>query len=211
MKSKRLNYILDLIECDTLVDVGCDHGLLGLNALRKKKANKVIFVDISLESLNKSIDLIRKYELLHKSSFMQTDGLKDVKEPYDLIVIAGIGSDEIIKILEDAKYFGEGIFVPHSKPQKLRAYLSGKFHIKSDDIIEENNRFYSIISVTRGSTVYTEEELFLGLNTSLTKDYTNMIESKYNSMTQILKRETSVSADFLKEFNIIEEEYNTWR
>ena len=38
----RIKIILSLIpQCDVLMDVGCDHGMLGVAALQEKKVEKV--------------------------------------------------------------------------------------------------------------------------------------------------------------------------
>ncbi len=47
MLSKRLSMILDLVEpCDTLADVGTDHGYLALEAILSGKAKQVIAADV---------------------------------------------------------------------------------------------------------------------------------------------------------------------
>ena len=55
----RIKIILSLIpQCDVLMDVGCDHGILGVAALQEKKVEKVVFTDISLPSLKKAEALV---------------------------------------------------------------------------------------------------------------------------------------------------------
>lgn len=55
MLSKRQKNILGLIpQTGVLADVGCDHGKIGCRALAGGKAGKVIFIDVSPESLEKA-------------------------------------------------------------------------------------------------------------------------------------------------------------
>lgn len=52
---KRLSAIISLIpQCDSLADVGCDHGYIGAEALASGIAKVVQFCDISEASLNKA-------------------------------------------------------------------------------------------------------------------------------------------------------------
>ena len=51
---KRLGAALGLIDCDTLADVGCDHGKAGIAAIRTGRAKRVILTDISEKSLSKA-------------------------------------------------------------------------------------------------------------------------------------------------------------
>ena len=48
MLTKRLEKLVSVIPCsDTLADVGCDHGYVGIEALKRGLANRVVFVDVS--------------------------------------------------------------------------------------------------------------------------------------------------------------------
>ena len=55
MYSKRIDKIVSKIpQCDILADIGCDHGYIGVSALKQGVAKKCLFSDISAPSLNKS-------------------------------------------------------------------------------------------------------------------------------------------------------------
>ena len=73
----RIDAICTLIEpCKTLIDVGCDHGLVSLYAL-KIGVEKVIASDISEGSLNKARTLIVDDE---RAKFTLSDGFKNISE-----------------------------------------------------------------------------------------------------------------------------------
>ena len=54
---KRLGAALKFIDCDTLADVGCDHGKAGIAAIRTGRAKRVIMTDISKKSLSKGVHI----------------------------------------------------------------------------------------------------------------------------------------------------------
>ena len=99
---KRLNKILELLpECDLLADVGCDHGILGVAALKQKKVQRIIFTDISAPSLQKAKIYAQQNGVFDRCDFILGDGLCGRK--VDCAVIAGMGAKEILKILFDSK------------------------------------------------------------------------------------------------------------
>ena len=100
---KRMEAIIDL--CQTLpvtVDVGCDHGYVGLELLRSDKTNHLIACDISKPSLQKAINLLNDNGFTERFSARVGDGLSVINkgEKIDQVVIAGMGGMEIIHILQ---------------------------------------------------------------------------------------------------------------
>lgn len=202
----RLKSILCLINTGVLVDIGCDHGFLGAKALYLGKAKKVAFVDISQQSLNKSKTIIEKYSL-ENACFFNCDGLSSVNIEYDLVVIAGIGGDEIVKILDQAKYRKDAILCAHSKVEVLRDYISGKFKINEDYYIKENHKYYPIISISNGSDVYAEDEIYFGKNTRNNTFYNEMIKNTYLILKNINDKSLKISFDLKKKLLIYKKEY----
>ena len=71
---KRLESIVNEIDGDTLVDVGCDHGKVTFEAIKRGKVKKVIATDISQKSLDKCVKLINKANI-QNVDFRCGDGL----------------------------------------------------------------------------------------------------------------------------------------
>ena len=100
--SNRLNELLDVIpeNTNTLLDIGCDHGKLIVSAVILRKCTFGIGVDISYPSLQKGIRLAEKYYVSDKVKFVESDGFAQIKGlSADVCVIAGMGGNEIVKIL----------------------------------------------------------------------------------------------------------------
>lgn len=169
---KRLKKVLSLVEenAGVVVDVGTDHGILAFKILTEKKVKKVIATDISAPSLQKAKELKQKYSLGNEFLCLVGDGLHPVQdeEKIDLVIIAGMGGHEIVKILEETKDFGRlrsFIFQPMQDTEVLREYLlKNGWQIDEDETVKDRNKFYSTIKCcpSKSSAVYKEEEVFVG-------------------------------------------------
>ena len=89
MLTKRLSTIVSVLpKCNVLADVGCDHGYVGLEALNRGVAQRVVFVDVSAPSLEKARQNCPQ-SLTPRAEFVCRDGLGDLDA--DCAVIAGMG------------------------------------------------------------------------------------------------------------------------
>lgn len=188
MLKNRLQAVYNEIENGSVVaDIGCDHGKLSCELLVSNKAQKVIAVDISKESLQKTIDLKQKLNLPNLITRVG-DGLQVVdKDEVDTVVIAGMGGMEIIKILSNSKNtFKKYILVPHSNSKELREYLSKRFFIKKDYLVKENKKYYFVIVAVEGKSNLTLEQLEFGndFDNPLLKE---LLEKKLAEFTGYLK------------------------
>ena len=127
---KRLQKILDCLEdgAPTLIDVGTDHGILAFHAIKQQKARLVYATDISAPSLKKAQDLSKKEGLEDKMICLVSDGLKAFPSDFesDVVVIAGMGAIEIIKIIqntENLSRFKKFILQPMQDPEGLRKFV----------------------------------------------------------------------------------------
>ncbi len=152
-KTKRILELLELVpsESNIVFDVGCDHGILSALMVSTGKAKSVYASDISEKSLEKTINLAKKLKMEDKIKCVVSDGLnsfdKTIKS--DCIVIAGMGGNEIVKILtniEDFTNYKSFLLQPAQDFYILRRYLSDNgFEIIKDEIIEDRGKFYSNI------------------------------------------------------------------
>ena len=72
--SSRLKALADYIEDnDSMVDIGCDHGLLDIYLTLNKKNVKVIASDVNENALNNAKKNIKKYNLEDKISKRKSD------------------------------------------------------------------------------------------------------------------------------------------
>lgn len=183
---KRLKQILSEIDCNVLADVGCDHGKLSVAAVITGRAKKAYAIDISEKSLEKTSLLAKEHNLSDRVIPLCGDGLTPLKEDVDLIVIAGMGGNEIIKILTESGYRGNAILVPHQDPYKLRDFISDKFYVEKDYVIKAGRKFYPIIVLREGSSKYTENEKFLGKNTPFTTTFYDFLQFRRSHILEMI-------------------------
>ena len=147
---ERLNTVLSLLkEGETLCDVGTDHGKLPVAALLSGKAKRAIAIDISAPSLQKA-RLLAQEEGVSLACIVG-DGLSPLRKgEADVVVIAGMGGMEIIRILENAPcVFPRYIFVPHRDAAAVRGYLKdNNARILRDIAVKEGEHFYFVIEAT---------------------------------------------------------------
>lgn len=150
----------------TIADVGADHGYLAELLSRNEKISKVIATDISKKCLEKTEKLVADFKL-DKVETRLGDGLEPI-ERVDIVVVAGVGGYEIIKILNYQNITKSGekksrffIFEPSKNTVELRQFLIEKnMAILRDFIIESGGRFYSIIVVDTEKENTVEKNIF---------------------------------------------------
>ena len=168
MLTKRLAKRVSVLPtCDTLCDVGCDHGYVGIEALVRGIAKQVVFVDVSAPSLDKARQNCPE-EYLTFAKFVCSDGLGDIA--CDAAIIAGMGGLEIMSILSNAKSLPDQLVLQPMRNQKdVRAYLTQRYEIVTDEKFHDY-KFYDLI-VARKSvkpSKLTEMELEFGKTNLLT-------------------------------------------
>lgn len=164
---KRLDIILShVLPCGTFADVGCDHGIVAVGVLKKGICRRVIAADISEASLRKAINLADN-ERIGGLVTVVSDGFKNINERVDEAVIAGMGGEEISKILIDCKFLPARLILqPMKNADKLRRLLVGTFHypITDDYLFFDGEKYYDMIVADRRGTfkTYTENEIYFG-------------------------------------------------
>ena len=171
--SPRLSKIASLIEpCHTLADVGTDHGYIPLFCLEQGRAKKVIATDVNAMPLKRAETTIKSHGFSEFAEFRLSDGLCAISEgEADVIVIAGMGGLLICDILEKGKDAITDstllLIQPMIAPAEVRSYLySNGFDILNEYVVREEDKFYNIMAVKKGSCVLTDELLYIGKNLS---------------------------------------------
>lgn len=137
-----------LVKCDSLADVGCDHGYLSKMVVLGGIANKIYATDVSEKCLLKAKELL--FSEIEKGVVIPvcTNGLKGLGD-IDEIVIAGMGGEEIIQILSE--YLTREtpkriVLQPMKNTQKVRSFLlSNKFSLIKDYTFFYDRKFYDLI------------------------------------------------------------------
>lgn len=178
MLTKRLSEILFYTRgSNTLADVGCDHGFLGYEALKRGYALRVIATDVSEKSLDKARRLFDESGYIDCVEFRCGDGLSVLGEDEaDTVVISGMGGREIVKILSNSDFkYKKLVLSPQSDLDVVRRYLVGHGYRLNHDYVIRDTKFYWIIVAEIGVDFYTEQEYAFGRD-NLSGNYSAFLE-----------------------------------
>ena len=165
----RLATIANLIPPNAkLADVGTDHGLLPIRLLQENRISMAIATDIRQGPLDRGKANAVQHGV-NNISFRLCNGLEAVApHEVDTVVIAGMGGENIVDILNRAPWCSQGvrlILQPMSRPEVLRSSLKELgLRILSETLVEDAGRLYSVIAAEGGTAEdYTPAELYTGL------------------------------------------------
>lgn len=187
--NKRLQTISAFIkDGDCVIDIGCDHSLLGIYLVLNKKV-KVIGSDINPGPLEKAHENLLKYHLVRKIELRLGDGLNTMSSDIDTIVISGMGGLSIINILKDIKKYPNVkkiIVSPNNDFSLTREEISKLgFYIYKEEMILENNKYYLISEYHPGKKKIDNYFGKLDLNNEIVKKYYKYV---YDSNLRILSK-----------------------
>lgn len=168
MISERLKQISNFINDDhDVADIGSDHGLLLVLLSNRNFSHEVIGVENKIgpfSNLEKTVNKIAKTNF----KCLLSDGLKDVKENYKTIVIAGMGYSNLENILKNDKNFGsrENFVIDcHTNQKEIRnLFYELRYKIEDEKIIFEDSIYYDVIKFEKNNDnhVYNSLELKYG-------------------------------------------------
>ncbi|MCR5829731.1 MAG: class I SAM-dependent methyltransferase [Lachnospiraceae bacterium] len=158
--SERLKMVADLAGSgiETLADVGCDHGWLGISLLIEGKADRVIGMDLRKGPLSHAEENAKLFGL--DGACFETrlsDGLDELSPgEADVIVMAGIGGVLMCVLLtrglEVAKAAKRLVLSPQSHIESVREFLvSEGFEITDERMCRENGKYYTAMCVSHVS------------------------------------------------------------
>ncbi|OPL08249.1 MAG: hypothetical protein AVO33_01185 [delta proteobacterium ML8_F1] len=139
-----------------VVDIGSDHGYLAMKLIETHGALHVVATDVTRGPVEKLQRNIAARGLGAVIEVIQTDGLKQVTGTVEVVVIAGMGGLLIRDIIRDslqrAQRSRRMILQPMSQSEPLRRFLHQTgFRICHEAVVFEENKFYEIIVVEKGS------------------------------------------------------------
>lgn len=156
--TKRMQAIVDICPmCDTVADIGSDHGLVPIALIREGKAKKAIAADISEKSLQKAKYNLQKYRMEDSVELRTGDGLSILRpEEAQLILITGLGGQQIADmVLKGKRAIGDDtilIVSPNQAAGFLRETLAKNgFETLQEDLVREKEKFYPVILLKRGT------------------------------------------------------------
>ncbi len=154
--SPRLQTVADAAgKCKILADVGTDHGYIPVYMLETGLCERAYASDIREQPLARAAEIIRESGLSDSAETFLSNGILDIPEDYDTLVIAGMGGETIVSILEakcppkNAKL----VLQPMTEEQTLREYLyTHGYRITDETAVSEPGHVYTVISAENGIT-----------------------------------------------------------
>lgn len=149
----RLKDIASMIDkCHSIADIGTDHGYLPIFLIQNNIIDRAYACDIAINPLKKAQANIKKYQLDDKIKTVLSNGLENVYQDVDYVIIAGMGANLIIDILKNKKKaYPYMILQANLNNELLRRYLSeNNYTIIDEKISYVNKKYYEIIKVRNG-------------------------------------------------------------
>jgi ribosomal protein L11 methyltransferase (prmA) len=168
--SKRLQTIADFVKKGAVVaDIGTDHAHIPIYLIKNNIISKAYACDINAGPLEKAKENINYYGVKN-IELRLSNGLEKLKtDEADTFIIAGMGGELIIDILDRGQGFFDKkntfILSPHTKIEEVRNYLLRKgLKIMKEDMCIDEGKFYTVMeAVYIGKTFsYTKGELLFG-------------------------------------------------
>ena len=208
--SKRLQTIADFVKKGAVVaDIGTDHAHIPIYLIKNNIISKAYACDINKGPLEKAKENINYYGVKN-IELRLSNGLEKLKtDEADTVIIAGMGGELIIDILEKGRRFFESkrkfILSPHTKIDEVRKFLlSNGFEITKEDMCIDEGKFYTVIEVkyTENKEMYSEAELLYGKY---------LIENKHPVLLRFLKKEEAKYISILLNIGLNEERKTEFR
>ena len=217
--SKRLKTVAKFVldnNTRKIIDVGCDHALLDIYLLQNNSNLKIIASDNKKAPLENARKNIEKYSFLNKIELSLRDGIDNIDNLIDTIVISGMGMETIVEILEKNKdrltNIKRLIISSNNKYFDLRKKIINLgFKINREEIVFEDNKYYIVIEFVKENISYKEKELYFGPLLLQNKDqlfndyYLKIIQEK-ESIINKLDDNNSKKKELEKEIKLLNEE-----
>ncbi len=200
--------------CKKLADVGCDHGLLTLTALNSGKCEKAFISDVSAECLKKAQELLSDFIECGRVGYAVCDGLEKVDDDCDAAIIAGMGGEEIIKILKESRFKPQNLYLqPMKNANKVREYLINNGYGITLDYTFCDGKFYDYIVAERGEKrEYDKDDIAYGKDNlnDMPKAFVDKLNAELKTYKSVLcncKTETA-KKELVQKINDLEKVLN---
>lgn len=153
--SKRLNILKNFVSKDLdCADIGADHGLLIISLGNQYFKNKYLGIENKIGPFNNLNNNILKLNKNNNVSCKLSDGLKDVSNNFKSIVLAGMGSELIIKIIKESLNkiinIDEFIIDAHNNVFKILSFMDEiDFSLDKIEFIKEKEIGYFLFKFTK--------------------------------------------------------------
>jgi len=194
MISNRLKTIASFVPNNTNVaDIGSDHGYLLMQLFDGGHTGFLLGVENKKGPFEALKFNVNKNKYKNKINISCSDGLNDVTNDYSTIVIAGMGADNIIEIVNQninkLAFINHFIIDSHTKTIEIRHFFVNLgYKIDEEVILLEDNVFYEIIRFSKGNELYSELDYKYGplLRKNKTPVFINYYRQQIEKISDIL-------------------------
>lgn len=151
-----------------VLDVGTDHGLLPTALVASGRVPTAVASDIGEEPLAVAAATIARHDVGAMVSLRRADGLRAIS-PGEVatIVIAGMGAQRIVRILEESPAQRDSaarlVLAPNEDAPLLRGWLARHGYALVDErLAVDRERHYIVLAAEAGAWSPTEAELQVG-------------------------------------------------
>lgn len=198
--SNRLLSISSFIkEGSCVADVGSDHGFLPIFLLTQGISKKVYAIENKIGPFTRLKQNVNDSGLEKAIPCLMSDGIKDLPNDVDTLVIAGMGTESIKNILfshiEKLKNVKNIIVDSHTDLYNLRSSIvSLNYTISEEKMIFEKNIYYTIINFSNFKSAYSEEDYEFGpiLRKDKPEIYQKYWKSRLDKLNKIKKANLSI-------------------
>ena len=154
--SKRLSAIFDLFSGEIAADVGSDHGKLIISLFEQGKIKKGYAIDNKKGPFTRLKQEIENHNIINNVIPMLSDGISELPNDVDSVIIAGMGGHLIVNILQSHQEKlsnVQRIFVDaHNGLYEVRKNITELgYHISKEQILLEDGIYYEIIEFEKGA------------------------------------------------------------
>lgn len=162
--SERLKLVASFVpEGSRIADIGTDHGYVPIYLAETGKIKSALAMDVRKGPLERAEEHINEYRQDAADTAIPietrlSNGLEKLQtKEADTVIIAGMGGELEISILEAGKQLWSGIphwiFSPQSDLEKFRRYLKENgFFIEDEAMILDEGKFYTVIKAGFGQS-----------------------------------------------------------
>ncbi|MGE4485602.1 MAG: tRNA (adenine(22)-N(1))-methyltransferase TrmK [Oscillospiraceae bacterium] len=195
--SNRLMSVYNLIpDGARVIDVGTDHGYIPVCLALEGKGKSIVASDIRSGPLERARFSAEKYGVAVKIDFVLTDGLSGFdRDSADCVVIAGMGGETIIRILQAAPWTKNAgktlVLQPQSKSQELCLWLfKNGYSVKDAALTKDEGKYYVAMKVTSGHEAYASKAALI-VHPQLLKNRDPLLPEYIDGLISKLSRSAS--------------------
>ena len=160
--SKRLQAIADMVPYGVAADVGSDHGKLIISLFQNGQISKGYAIENKKGPYDRLVKSLDENHLLDDIIPLFSDGITDLPNTVDTVIIAGMGGLNIINILkahpQKLKNVKTIIVDAHNAIPEMRKEVCNLGYVIADeDIVYEKKIYYEVIKFVAGEVAYLED------------------------------------------------------